>query len=420
MTDKDWTPDDLLDFHYDHPAPKHEEKLKDDFDIFDEFDAIETKESSSNAVKTRRGLDDSFDSYDEFKRSEKIEGRSIRQHGRHPGEDALDALTARWKREPASESKIESIYEAPIKVKPEDIYDDSIFEEYDREHASAPGPVEEVDQQKPMPSARELKALRQASREAHDRYRSNYTKGHNKRMGREPLSKGHKLLMILYTATLAAFAGSMTAMNVLPFGMLIALYVILALITLLILVQTRKRNIKKWGRRAATILAVVLILFYSVGTAYSLGTLSFLSHTSVDNSRAVAGITKEPFNVVVTGMDVKGEIDKQGRSDVNMVLTINPATATVLMTSIPRDYEIYMPDHDNQMDKLTHTGFYSVDTTILAEEELLGMSANYYVKVNFTTVEKFIDAIGGVDVYSEYEFNPVKMKDWTVQEGMNI
>jgi LCP family protein required for cell wall assembly len=133
----------------------------------------------------------------------------------------------------------------------------------------------------------------------------------------------------------------------------------------------------------------------------------------------VASITKEPFNVVITGMDVRGEIDKQGRSDVNMVLTVNPETSTVLMTSIPRDYEIYMPDYDNQMDKLTHTGFYSVNTTILAEEELLGITANYYVKVNFSTVEKFIDAIGGVDVYSEYEFNPVKMPEWTVQEGMN-
>ena len=41
------------------------------------------------------------------------------------------------------------------------------------------------------------------------------------------------------------------------------------------------------------------------------------------------------------------------------------------------------------------------------------------MKVNFTTVERFIDAVGGVDVESEYEFNPVKMKKWTVQKGMN-
>ena len=102
-----------------------------------------------------------------------------------------------------------------------------------------------------------------------------------------------------------------------------------------------------------------------------------------------------------------------------MIVTVNPKTEQILMTSIPRDYEIYMPDKDLAMDKLTHTGFYGVDTTIGAEENLLDTRINYYVKVNFTTVKEFVDAIGGVDVYSEYEFTPVKMKSWTVQEGWN-
>ena len=102
-----------------------------------------------------------------------------------------------------------------------------------------------------------------------------------------------------------------------------------------------------------------------------------------------------------------------------MVVTVNPKTHQILMTSIPRDYEIYMPDFDNALDKLTHTGFYGVQTTIGAEEQLLDLDVNYYVKVNFTTVERFIDAIGGIDVVSEYEFTPVKLKSWTVQEGPN-
>ena len=89
------------------------------------------------------------------------------------------------------------------------------------------------------------------------------------------------------------------------------------------------------------------------------------------------------------------------------------------MTSIPRDYQINMPGQEGVLDKITHTGMYGVESTVAAEEDLLGIKANYYVKLNFTTVEKFIDAIGGVDVNSEYEFTPVKLKSWTVQEGMN-
>jgi LCP family protein required for cell wall assembly len=164
---------------------------------------------------------------------------------------------------------------------------------------------------------------------------------------------------------------------------------------------------------------MLLIVFYGVGTAYSLGTLSFLSGTSVNNESAVSDVTKHPFNFIITGIDVDGTIDSEGRSDVNMVVTVNPKTQQILMTSIPRDYEIYMEEFDNAMDKLTHTGFYGVQTTIAAEEQLFDTEVNYYVKVNFTTVERFIDAVGGVDVESEYEFTPVKLKDWTVQEGVN-
>ena len=439
MTDKDWNPDDLLDFHYDHPAPRQEEKHSHDFDIFDEFDAMEPKKASPQTVKpaekSGRGLDASFDSYDEFKRYEKASQQKQRKEvsasAKEPSAESFDALIRDYANkydrnherkpksepviEPVIEHKVEPKYEAMAEPKVEDKYDESIFAEYDKAHGITHDLVEETEQDKPMPSVKELEKLKQASKEAHERYKSNYTK----RAGRQPVSKGHKFLTFIYIIALAAFAGSMTVMNVLPFEMLIALYVVLALISLLILVQTRRSSIKTWARRLATFLAVILIGVYGVGTAYALGTLSFLSETSVDNSKAVANITKEPFNVVITGMDVRGKIGKQGRSDVNMVLTVNPETATVLMTSIPRDYEIYMPNYDNEMDKLTHTGFYSVDTTILAEEQLLDITANYYVKVNFSTVEKFIDAIGGVDVYSEYEFNPVKMKEWTVKEGMN-
>ena len=267
-------------------------------------------------------------------------------------------------------------------------------------------------------------ALRQAQEDAYDRYRGNYLKGmKKKKAGRKPGAEKAgpfaRWLSRIYVVALAAFAGIMTIMNVLPFGMLIAFYVILGFLSLIIVMQLRKKNVNKWVRGLASVTAILLICGFGVGTAYAMGTLSFLDVTSVKNEKKVASITKEPFNVCITGMDVSGSIDEEGRSDVNMIVTVNPKTEQILMTSIPRDYEIYMPDKDMAMDKLTHTGFYSVDTTIGAEENLLDINVNYYVKVNFTTVEKFIDAVDGVDVYSEYEFTPVKKDDWTVQKGWN-
>ena len=228
-----------------------------------------------------------------------------------------------------------------------------------------------------------------------------------------------RFLSIPYVIALAAFIASMTIINVLPFFWWIVLIVVLCLLSAIIVAQLRKFNIKKWAKVLATCMSLILIFVYGMGSVYALGTLSLLDNNSTKNENKVAAISKEPFNVCMTGLDVYGVIDEQGRSDVNMVVTVNPQTATILMTSIPRDYEIRIPDFDYATDKLTHTGFYSVDATMHAEEDLLQTKINYYVKVNFSTVKAFIYSIGGIDVYSDYEFNPVKRPDWTVKKGWN-
>ena len=368
MANNDWDLDDLLNFRYDNEIPDK----NNDFDIFEELE----KKPEPPKPKAEKGLGGDFDAYEEYRRYEAL---------RHSTDDSAASASA-------PKQTAENLR----------------------------APAEEPDEPGLFHTPKEVEALKKASQEAYDRYRSNYVKGKKKREGGgRQVTKFDRFLTLVYVIAFAVFILSMTFMNVLPFGYWVAMIVVLALLSLVILVQTRKKNIKKWGKRLATLLAVVLIAFYGVGTAYALGTLSFLSGSSVDNQSAVSDITRKPFSFTITGIDVDGTIDEPGRSDVNMVVTVNPSTAQILMTSIPRDYEIYMPDFDNAMDKLTHTGHYGVQTTIGAEEQLLDTEINYYVKVNFTTVERFIDAVGGIDVESDYEFTPVKLKSWTVQEGMN-
>ncbi len=229
-----------------------------------------------------------------------------------------------------------------------------------------------------------------------------------------------RVLSLIYLLALIAFESVLVVMDVLPAQTLIALMVVLSLLSIVIFIQLFFKNIKMWAKILATFMSVILIGVYGLGSAYALGTLSFLDTIGANkNNENSVNVTREPFNVLITGMDVYGGINEPGRSDVNMVVTVNPKSGEILMTSIPRDYRVRMVNHGNAYDKLTHTGFYSVDDTIGAVEDLLDIKINYYVKVNFDTVVKFIDAIGGVDVYSEYEFNPVMYKDWTVQKGWN-
>ncbi len=112
-------------------------------------------------------------------------------------------------------------------------------------------------------------------------------------------------------------------------------------------------------------------------------------------------VTKESYNILISGIDNDKKINENGRSDVNMIVTVNPVKKKVLLTSIPRDYRIYMKKFSGASDKLTHTGIYGIDTTVEAVEDLLNVDINYYVKVNYATVRQVVDAIGGVEVYSD-------------------
>lgn len=128
-------------------------------------------------------------------------------------------------------------------------------------------------------------------------------------------------------------------------------------------------------------------------------------------------VTKNPFNVYISGIDTTGSISNVARSDVNMVMTVNPQNHEILLTSIPRDYYVELASY-GAYDKLTHSGIYGVEETVATVENLLDIEINYYVKVNFTTVTKLVDALGGITVNSDYAFTS---KDgFYFEEGENV
>lgn len=135
----------------------------------------------------------------------------------------------------------------------------------------------------------------------------------------------------------------------------------------------------------------------------------------------VVDITKKPFNIYVAGGDAYGSIDNVTNTDVNMIITVDPINRKVLLTSIPRDYYVNLPSFgDDAYDKLTHAGYYGIEESAKAIENLLDIDINYYVKVNFSTIEGVIDAIEGIDVYSDYNFKADIYPDYfTFKKGMN-
>lgn len=132
---------------------------------------------------------------------------------------------------------------------------------------------------------------------------------------------------------------------------------------------------------------------------------------TIDKIGDAVDVTKDSYNIFISGIDTYGSVTKVSRSDVNMLVTVNTKENKILLTSIPRDYYVLLPKYD-EYDKLTHAGIYGIDTSIDAIENLLDTKINYYVKVNFTSLIDVVDALEGIEVNSNYDF--------TTQDGYHF
>lgn len=113
----------------------------------------------------------------------------------------------------------------------------------------------------------------------------------------------------------------------------------------------------------------------------------------------------QSFNVFLSGIDTSGSLSNVSRSDVNMILSVNPVKKKILITTIPRDTYLSIGGEGDKYDKLTHAGLFGVDTSIKSIEKLLDVKIDYYGKVNFTTLVQLINVLGGITVDNPVAFS---------------
>lgn len=152
-------------------------------------------------------------------------------------------------------------------------------------------------------------------------------------------------------------------------------------------------------------------------TTKILHTISVLIET--EDATSAVDVTKESYNIYISGSDMEGSIDIPNRTDVNMIATVNPVTNEVLLTSIPRDYYVELPSKA-AMDKLTHSSLYGIQESVAAIEKQLGIEINYYLRVNYSTVMKLVDAIGGIEIESDRDFYTSGMKGMPELNGLHF
>lgn len=118
----------------------------------------------------------------------------------------------------------------------------------------------------------------------------------------------------------------------------------------------------------------------------------------------ISAMEKNTFTVYISGIDTFGRVSTRSRSDVNILATVNVKTGEILLVSTPRDYYVPLSISNGVPDKLTHAGIYGIDVSMDTLEMLYDTEIDYYFRVNFDGFKKIIDALGGVTVYSHYDF----------------
>nr|MBQ6241404.1 LCP family protein [Lachnospiraceae bacterium] len=123
-----------------------------------------------------------------------------------------------------------------------------------------------------------------------------------------------------------------------------------------------------------------------------------------------------PFLLYISGIDDRYGLASHSLSDVNILAAVNPQTHQILLVNTPRDYYVQTPVSGSERDKLTHAGLYGVDMSVQTISDLYGLPVDYYFRIDFSGFKAIIDALGGIDVYSDRTFT---VEDHTFTEGMN-
>ena len=196
--------------------------------------------------------------------------------------------------------------------------------------------------------------------------------------------------------------------------------------------EFKKRNKSKNNKRRRIIctilLVALLIFFYGIGAwGYQLiktaeNTMSQTYNSAkIKKSRNASEILKKekPFSVLLLGTDT-GDLGRtfKGRTDTMMVITVNPKTEVVSLTSIPRDTAVHIPGSDNEFDKINSAYTYGgVPLAIKTVQQTLKIPIDFYILINMGGLTKIVDDLGGVTVTPPLSFH---YENVTVTKGQKI
>ncbi|MGE7307294.1 LytR family transcriptional regulator [Priestia megaterium] len=176
--------------------------------------------------------------------------------------------------------------------------------------------------------------------------------------------------------------------------------------------RSRQKKKKKSGLKIFSVIILVLILGAG-GYAYYLWhtvqstfdkTHAPLDHEVSDKRSSKASLeNQDPISILLLGVDER-EGDR-GRSDSLILMTVNPKKHSMKMVSIPRDTRTEIVGKGTT-DKINHAyAFGGVNMAVDTVENFLDVPVDYYIEVNMESFKDIVDAVGGVTVDNDLDFN---------------
>ncbi|TPF17639.1 polyisoprenyl-teichoic acid--peptidoglycan teichoic acid transferase TagU [Priestia megaterium] len=180
--------------------------------------------------------------------------------------------------------------------------------------------------------------------------------------------------------------------------------------------QTRRRKRRKPKKKRALkiTMAMILVLILGVGAyAYSIWHSVEKTFTqtheplnrdvSEKRSEKVSFSNRDPISILLLGVDQRA--GDRGRSDSLILMTVNPKDQSMKMVSIPRDTRTEIVGKGTT-DKINHAyAFGGVDMAVNTVEKFLDVPVDYYVQVNMESFKDIVDAVGGVKVNNDLNFD---------------
>lgn len=105
-------------------------------------------------------------------------------------------------------------------------------------------------------------------------------------------------------------------------------------------------------------------------------------------------VPNEQIRILLLGSDIRE--DNSFRTDVILLLTVNPQEGTATVLSFPRDLYVYLPfGRFERINTVQYFGFKTMADTL---ESNFGVRPQYYMMTNFAGFLNIIDSLGGIDV----------------------